>query len=248
MEVSAVPAASRSDLRSPARLLLAPFSAPAWRATVHVLLDLPIGIATFTIFAVLVGLGFGLVWVLLIGVPIFWFALLAARGVALFERARFAALLGELIPAPALRPTKGTIWDAFVRDFSSGATWRALAYAALALPTIGVIQATLVLTFWSAGIALTVLPLYGWALPDDNVAGLDSAWSVAGWTAAGGLVLLCAPWVARGAAWIDTGGTRAAGCRPGGGACRAGRDAANQPRRAGQRCRRGAPTHRARPP
>ena len=38
------------------------------------------GIVTLTVFVVLLGLGFGLLWVLLLGVPIFWFALLLARG------------------------------------------------------------------------------------------------------------------------------------------------------------------------
>jgi len=206
MEVHANPAIRRSVTGavagSPWRLLLAPFSPAAWRSTAHVLLDLPVAIATLIVFAVVLGLAFGLVWVLLLGVPILWFGLLLARGVAVFERARFAALLNEHIPAPVLRPTNG-LWDAFVRDFSSGATWRALAYAAIVLPVVGTIGSLLVGTVWSAGIALTLLPAYAWALPGNNVAGLAGAWSVAGWTALGLMALLSAPWVAQGVAWID---------------------------------------------
>jgi signal transduction histidine kinase len=187
----------------PGRLLLAPLSAPAWRATMHVLLDLPIGVATFTVFAVILAIAFGMLWVLLLGVPILWFGLLLARGVAVFERLRFSALLGEDIPAPRLRPTKGTLWGAFARDFSSGATWRALAYAAIVLPVVGTIGATLITALWSAGIALSLLPAYAWALPTSSIAGFDRAVSVIGWTALGLLTLLSAPWAARGMAWID---------------------------------------------
>jgi signal transduction histidine kinase len=202
MEVHADPAGApgRVSAKSLARLLLAPFSPAAWQSTVHVLLDLPIGIATLTVFVTIWALAFGLVWVFLLGVPILWFGLLLARAFAIFERARFAAVLGEQIPAPVLRQTNGTLWDAFLRDFSSGATWRSLAYATVVLPVVGMIGATLVSAIWSVGIALTLLPAYAWALPADSP---GSGWSAVAWTAVGVMALLSAPWVARGVAWVD---------------------------------------------
>ena len=89
--------AMSSDLRLPprasavvVRVLTAPFTARAWRATIYAALSGLVGLASFIVFWVLTAVGIGLVFALLIGVLVLWGALLAAHQLARFEGWRSA--------------------------------------------------------------------------------------------------------------------------------------------------------------
>ncbi|MBN6034249.1 sensor domain-containing protein [Amycolatopsis sp. 195334CR] len=128
------------------------------------LMNLPLGIFAFVLFLTLfsVGLTTALIWV---GLPITALAVLLSRGAARVERARVYALLDSYIPVPyrALpESSQKERWKARLKD---GATWRDLAYFVLLFP-LGVIQFSLVVTFWAVSLAFAGLPIYFRYLPE----------------------------------------------------------------------------------
>ena len=116
----------------------------------YLLMNLPLGIAGFTVLLTLIttGIGTAIVWV---GLPLAAFAILLARGAARVERARVYALLDTFIPLPYLPLPIGSQrlrWKARLRHLS---TWRDLAYFFVLFP-VGVIEFVLVVTFWSTSL------------------------------------------------------------------------------------------------
>jgi signal transduction histidine kinase len=148
----------------------------------------------------------------LLGLPLLGLGLRLSGWGARFERARFAVTLGEPVPDwPSgeragyrlLLPRRATL--------SERAAWREAGYAALRLPLSA---AALLLSLGAAvlGLAMVTLPLYSWALPDGgaHVGGayaggmvLRGAPTMAVSVAGGLVLLLAAPWLARGLAAAD---------------------------------------------
>lgn len=130
----------------------------------YLLMNLPLGIAGFVVlFALLTtGISTAIVWV---GLPIAAFAVLLARGAAKVERGRVYALLNTFIPLPYQPLPLGSQklrWQVRLRD---GSTWRDIAYFFLLFP-LGIIEFTLVISFWATSLALAGLPIYYRFLPD----------------------------------------------------------------------------------
>ena len=196
------PAAASSGGSAPppaVRLLLAPLQPEAWRATAHVVLDLPVGVLVFVAAVTGVALGVGLLPVFLVGLPLLVGVLLAAHQLAKVERARLRLFTGEHVPGWSLPPG----WRARLR---SGGLWREVAYAVVLLP-VACVGAALVVGTWSAGLALALLPLTSrLAEPGAGVTG-----EVPGLLlfVAGAALLLTAPWVARSWAQVDVALVRA---------------------------------------
>lgn len=165
---------------------------PLGGALAYLLLNLPLGIAWFTVLVtvVAVGVSTAIIWV---GLLVAGFAVLLWRGGAHVERARAYALLDTYIAVPHRPlPDAGPAarWRARLRD---GATWRELVYLLLLLPA-GIIQFTLVVSFWSTSLALAGLPVYYRFLPggayyfpsyDLRWITVDSAWDALPWAAVG---------------------------------------------------------------
>ncbi len=133
---------------------------PVVGGLVYLVMNMFIGIGAFvtlvTLFAV--GVGTAIVWV---GLPVLAVAILACRGGARMERVRVFALLNTYIATPyPVLPSVGR-WKARVND---GATWRDLAYFVLLLP-VGIIEFTVMVSFWSVALGLTLLPVYFRYLP-----------------------------------------------------------------------------------
>jgi signal transduction histidine kinase len=146
------------------RALRAPFELRTWKETIHLLLNMPIGIATFTIVVTGFSLGFGLL-ITLIGIPILIAMLYVSRGMGWFERARAKLLLDVDVPRPYRPdPTSDRWWRVPVSRMTDPATWTEIVYHLLLLP-IGVITFTVAFSFWVAGASLLFLPVYAWALP-----------------------------------------------------------------------------------
>jgi hypothetical protein len=129
----------------------------------YLLMNLPLGIAGFTILFTLLTAGISTV-VVWVGVPVAAFAILLARGAAKAERGRVYALLNTFIPLPYPPLPTGSQrlrWKARLRD---GSTWRDIAYFFVLFP-LGIIEFTLVVTFWATSLALAGLPIYYRFLP-----------------------------------------------------------------------------------
>jgi len=200
---------------APASALRALWSARAWRATLHALAGLPLGIGGVVVIVGLVVVWSAALWSLIDGPTGGWllavsYALAVAlapvalpwcvRAGSALQRARFRAVLGVELPAPPRAPGGWPL--RLVRPWRSPATWRQLAYHLLAL-VIGGAGGALVAICWLA------LPLaLGFA---------GSLWSDGGWGPGAALaatvlavaVLLAAPWVARGVTHADEVAARA---------------------------------------
>ena len=154
----------RSSPGGPLSVLGALVSPRTWLAVIHLLAGLVIGFVSFTVVVIGIGLGIGLMPLFLVGIPVLvaviWMAGLGARA----ERARFAVLLGVVIPAPAPVPDEPRGWRRMNLLFVARSTWLPTAYALLRLP-MSVIQAIVVTVVWGVGLALVALPAYNGALP-----------------------------------------------------------------------------------
>jgi signal transduction histidine kinase len=205
------------------RALRAPFELRTWKETIHLLLNMPIGIATFTIVVTGFALGFGLL-ITLVGIPILIAMLYVSRGMGWFERARAKLLLDLDVPRPYRPdPTGDRWWRVPVSRLTDPATWTEIVYHLLLLP-IGALTFTVAFTFWVLGGSLLFLPVYAWALPEpvhafdswvkvtlDGRPSLDLVGGGHGWVIdtpieyaalvlIGAAVLLLTPWVVRGLA------------------------------------------------
>ena len=95
-----------AEIRAPgpvARVLRAPFEARTWRETFHLLVNLPVGIATFTILVTGFATGLGML-ITLLGIPIIVAMVYVSRWMASLERGR-AKLLLDADVRPAWRST-----------------------------------------------------------------------------------------------------------------------------------------------
>ena len=203
------------------RALRAPFELRTWKETIHLLLNMPIGIATFTVIVTGFALGFGLL-ITLIGIPILIAMLYVSRAMGWFERGRAKLLLDVDVPRPYRPdPTSDRWWRLPVSRWGDPATWTEIVYHLLLMP-VGVITFTIVFSFWVAGASLLFLPVYAWALPEpahvfdswvqitfDSRSQLDLVGGNHGWVIdtpieyaavvlIGAAILLLTPWVIRG--------------------------------------------------
>jgi hypothetical protein len=128
----------------------------------YLLMNLPVGIASFVfvVVTVSVGVGTAIIWV---GVAVLALGVLVTRGLAGLERLRVHAMLRTYVASPYRPlPEKGR-WAARVKD---PATWKEMAYLLLMLP-LGIAEFTIVLVLWSVSLYLTLLPLYWSWVPSD---------------------------------------------------------------------------------
>ena len=182
--------------------------ARTWKETLHLLIDLPLGIAWFTIIVTGIALGVGLIPLMFIGVVVLLLTLQFVRVVSAIERARAKALLDADIANPfmAIGEIKGW-WPRIKAVLGDAALWKGVAYCVLALP-VGIITFTVAVTFWSIALGGVTAPI--WATIEAMVGANDPhGWAYVGITAASfvaGLIFLVAtPWVVHGLAVMDRG-------------------------------------------
>ncbi len=190
-----------------ARALLAPVEARTWRETLHLLLNLPVGIVTFT--AIVTGFATGLgMLITLVGIPIVFLTMYVSRGMGAVERARAAALLAVDVPRPyRADPPADKWWRVHVARLTDPATWVEVGYHLFMLP-FGIFTFTVVVTMWSLAIGLLTLPLWNRGLPDPARFGgtegwawvVDTPWELGLAAVLGLVVLLLTPWIVRGLA------------------------------------------------
>jgi len=181
-----------------------------WSETLHLLLDLPFGIAWFTIVVTGLSLGAGLVVVALVGLLVLAATVFAGRLIGIVERARAAALLGIEVPAPPSRaPSEQRTWPRLRSMLTDIPGWKGLAYGSLMLP-IGIFNFTVVVTMWSLALAGTTYPTWGWAITmndwhDHPVHGWAKAGYLSGTFVVGLLALIATPHIVKGLAKMDRG-------------------------------------------
>jgi len=179
-----------------------------WLAFVHHLAGLLVGVVAFLVLGYGLTLGAAFLPVALAGLVLFGLTLRFADQLAAAERARFAVLLGERIPAwPAT--VGGRFRWLFVprrATLTGRRTWAGVGYGLLRLPVSGVF-AVAVIGLWASGLVLLTLPLYGRLLPGGGptIAGtvLAGPFPTAGLAVAGLFLLMAAPPVTRGLAVAD---------------------------------------------
>jgi signal transduction histidine kinase len=199
-----------AQVRTPgpvARALRAPFEVRTWRETLYLLVNLPVGIVTFTLVVTGFATGLGML-ITLLGIPIIFATMYVSRWMGSVERARAKALLHVDVPAPyRADPPRDKWWRVHVARFTDPATWVEVGYHLLMLP-LGIFTFTVVVTFWSLALGLVSAPLYGWALPEGLYVGdelnrwwvIDKPLEYTAVVAVGLIFVLITPWIVRGLA------------------------------------------------
>jgi signal transduction histidine kinase len=182
-------------------------SARTWLALIHHLVGLFIGIAAIAVFTTGLSVGFSLLVVALVGLPLLGLTLRMAGAFAAAERARFALLLGVRIPAWPPQDRAGYRWGIVPRwrMLAQRATWSEIGYALLRLP-VSAVTATLSITAWAAGLVLLALPFYDRYLPNGAIFGstlLREGSPTVLVSALGLVILVAAPQLTRGLAIAD---------------------------------------------
>jgi hypothetical protein len=141
-----------------------------WLAMIHHLAGLFIGIAAYAVFTTGLSLGFSLLVVVLVGLPVLGVTMRMAEAFSHAERARFAFLLGVRIPAWPAGARAGYRWGVVPRwrMLTERATWGDIGYAFLRLP-VSAVTATISVTVWALGLVMLALPWYNRYLPRGGV-------------------------------------------------------------------------------
>jgi signal transduction histidine kinase len=148
-------------------------------------------------------LGFSLLVVALVGLPLLGLTLRLATYFAVAERARIGLMLGTPIPAWPAGSRAGYRWGIVPRrrTLTERATWGEIGYSLLRLP-VSAVAATLSLAAWTAALVLLTLPLYNKYLPSGGARIGDVVFTgtptMATSAALGLALLLIAPQLTRG--------------------------------------------------
>lgn len=151
-------------MRSTLRRAFAPYAhARVWKESAHLLLDLVVGIALFTVVVTMVSLSVGLL-ITLVGLPLLLATIVCGRWVGTLERTRARALLD--VDLAAFRPLRvtGTLWERVRIAASDTPGWKGLLYGIVMLPW-GIVTFTLTVVMWAVAFPLALFPCYGWWLP-----------------------------------------------------------------------------------
>ncbi|MGH3318834.1 MAG: sensor histidine kinase [Streptosporangiaceae bacterium] len=189
------------------RALVAP---ETWVATIYVTWGYVVGAVSFSValaaFATAASLS-----ILIVGLPLLWLTLLLSHGVAVVEQRRADLLLGARVETRPDPLPEGS-WPArmWARITSPGA-WLELCYGLVVLPLLAWPGGLVVFSAWGGGLAFILFPAYGWALPiGGQLFGWELGYAVCAALHAviGAVLLLAAPWLARGIRSAQVGSAR----------------------------------------
>jgi hypothetical protein len=151
-----------------------------YRTSLHLLADLVVGTASFSVMVTLLTTSAALA-ITLVGIPLLAVTLMVARGFAGLERVRARHGLGVDVPPPRRHPRS------FLQRLIDPADWRATCYALVLFP-VGVLNGTVVMAGWLSALAAIAHPVYARGL--DNTALHLAGRTVDGVTAEVGCVLV----------------------------------------------------------
>jgi hypothetical protein len=135
---------------------------PLLGALAYLVMNLPIGIASFTFVVTTMAVGVSTV-VIWVGLAVLALAVLGMRGMTTLERLRVHAMLGTYVATPYRPAGEKSRWLSRVKD---PATWKDMVYLVLMLP-VGIAEFTIMVVLWSVSLYLTLLPLYWNWIPSD---------------------------------------------------------------------------------
>jgi signal transduction histidine kinase len=179
-----------------------------WLAMTSHLAGLFTGLVAMVVFITGLSLGFSLLVLALVGLPILGLTLRAADWFAVAERARIALMLGMRVPAWPAGARAGYRWGIVPRwrMLTERATWGEIGYGLLRFP-VSAVAATLSCATWAAGLVLLTLPIYNRFLPSGGAEIGNTVFkgsAVLAVSAVAGLaLLLAAPQLTRGLAIAD---------------------------------------------
>jgi signal transduction histidine kinase len=171
------------------------------------------GLAVFVVIVTGLSLGFSLLVLALVGLPLLGLTLRLATYFAVAERARIGLMLGTPIPAWPAGSRAGYRWGIVPRrrTLTERATWGEIGYSLLRMP-VSAVAATLSLAAWTAALVLLTLPLYNKYLPSGGARIGDVVFTgtptMATSAALGLALLLIAPQLTRGFGRLDAGLSR----------------------------------------
>jgi hypothetical protein len=157
------PLPATSSRTAPAGVL--PRPAVMGRDALYLMAGLPAGVIAFCVLVTGVSLAAGLA-VTLLGIPVFFATLVAARAMGDAERWRAGWVLGAPVPRTH-RPWSGGVWARTKAATTDPGAWRDLTWGMILLP-LGILGFTVAVTLWSVAIAAVTSPLWYWALPQDG--------------------------------------------------------------------------------
>jgi signal transduction histidine kinase len=181
-----------------------------WLAMTSHLAGLVIGIAAFVVIVTGLSLGYSLLVLALVGLPLLGLTLRLASWFAVAERARVGLMLGVRVPAWPAGSRTGYRWGILPhwRTLGERATWGEIGYALLRLP-VSALAVTVSIACWSASLVLLTLPLYDKDLPSGGARIGDVVFTgtatMAASAATGLVLLLIAPQLTRGFGRVDAG-------------------------------------------
>ena len=180
-----------------------------WLETLHLLFDLPVGIAWFVLIVVGLSLGVGLIPFALIGLVILGATVYGGRLIGVVERSRAHALLGLEVPPPAARRQPEGTWAKIKSYLTDQPGWKGIGYGLIMLP-VGIVNFTVMVTIWSVAMTGATFPAWAWAVPSkvgDNyvITGWLKVGYIAGVFVVGVLLLMVIPATVRALASMDRG-------------------------------------------
>jgi signal transduction histidine kinase len=184
-----------------------------WLAMISHLTGFVMGLAVFVAVVTGLSLGFSLLVLALVGLPLLGLTLRLAAYFAVAERARIGLMLGTPIPAWPAGSRAGYRWGIVPRrrTLTERATWGEVGYSLLRMP-VSAVAATLSLAAWTAALVLLTLPLYNTYLPSGGARIADVVFTgtpaMATSAALGLALLLIAPQLTRGFGRLDAGLSR----------------------------------------
>ncbi len=167
-----------------------PYSRPqVWKESAHLLADLFVGIATFTVVVTMLSLSAGMM-ITLVGLPLLVGTIVIGRFFGVIERLRAKALLD--VDLPGFRPVEwqGGIFQRAKQALTDPPGWKGLLYGVLLLPW-GILAFTATIVLWSVAWTFVSLPLWGWAVdgpPEFTIR--DHTYYIHGWSLASATILV----------------------------------------------------------
>lgn len=182
----------------------APFTRRAWLDTVQVCTGLAVAIITFTVMLFLAVVGVVVLpTVVLAAVP--FIALLACADVfTIWQRSRLGAFTGRRIPATTVLPRgAGSLLSDLLKAARTASSWRQIGYHLLVGPAVAGAGALVVAFAWAGALICTTEPTLTWLFASP-AGGAGNGLKLAAITLLGPVLFFAAPWLARGAAYVDT--------------------------------------------
>ena len=179
-----------------------------WLAMIHHLAGLFTGLAAVVVITTGLSLGFSLVVVALVGLPVLGVTLRMADGLAFVERARPGSAPRAGIRTWPAGSRAGYRWGVIPRwrMLTERATWGDIGYGLLRLP-VSAVTATVSIGVWAVALVMLALPWYNSSLPSGGAkfgeTVLRGTPTMAVSAAIGLALLLAAPQLTRGLAVAD---------------------------------------------